>query len=97
MMGLRGARQLFGTRRDQEIVKELEIPDELTAAVPHTLDPRVGPFMILAYDWVQGISSGECHAPTFEDGMKVQEVIDGAVRSQDLARWVDTSGKKWPL
>ena len=40
---------------------------------------------------------GESLAPTFEDGMKVQEIVDGAVKSQELARWVDTSGKKWPV
>ncbi len=97
MIALRNDRKIFGTKRDQQAISELAIPADLTFDVPKTVDPRVGPFTQLAYDWANGILSGEPHAPTFEDGMKVQEIVDGAVKSQELARWVDTSGKKWPV
>jgi predicted dehydrogenase len=97
MLGLRGENHLFGTRRDEPMVKELPIPEDLASLVPKTPDPRVGPFSLLAHQWIHAIVSGECTAPTFEDGMKVQEVVDGGLRSQNLGRWVDTSGKRWPL
>ncbi len=97
MIALRNDSKIFGTKRDAQSITELPIPEELLVETPRTVDPRVGPFMQLAFDWAQGVLSGEPNAPTFEDGMKVQEIVDGAVKSQELARWVDTSGKKWPV
>jgi predicted dehydrogenase len=97
MIALRNDGKIFGTKRDQQAISELKIPDELTFDLPKTVDPRVGPFTQLAFDWADGILNGHSRAPTFEDGMKVQEIVDGAIKSQELARWVDTSGKKWPV
>lgn len=97
VVALRNDSKIFGTKRDQQAIAELPIPKDLTFDMPKTIDPRVGPFTQLAYDWAEGILSGESRAPSFEDGMKVQEIVDGAVKSQELARWVDTSGKKWPV
>ncbi len=97
MIALRNDGKIFGTTRDQQSIAELPIPDELIFDMPKTVDPRVGPFAQVAYDWADGILSGESRAPSFEDGLKVQEVVDGAIKSQELARWVDTSGKKWPV
>ncbi len=97
IIALRNDGKIFGTKRDQQAISELEIPEELTFDMPKTVDPRVGPFTQLAYDWAEGILAGEQRAPSFEDGMKVQEIVDGSMKSQELARWIDTSGKKWPV
>ncbi len=97
VLALRNDGKIFGTKRGQQAISELSIPDDLTFDLPKTVDQRVGPFTQLAYDWANGILSGVPRAPSFEDGMKVQEIVDGAVKSQELARWIDTSGKKWPV
>lgn len=97
VLALRNDGKIFGTKRGQQAISELAIPEELILELPKTVDPRVGPFSRLAYDWADGILSGEQRAPSFEDGMKVQEIVDGAMKSQELARWIDTSGKKWPV
>jgi predicted dehydrogenase len=97
MLALRNDSKIFGSKRDQQTITELAIPDELAENAPRSVDPRVGPFAQLAYNWAHGVLRGESRAPSFEDGMKVQEIVDGAIKSQDLARWIDTSGKKWPV
>jgi predicted dehydrogenase len=97
MLALRNDTKIFGTKRDDQLITELPIPGELGIDIARAVDPRVGPLAHLASDWASGILTGEQQAPTFEDGMKVQEIVDGATKSQDLARWVDTSGKKWPV
>jgi predicted dehydrogenase len=97
MLALRNDNKIFGSKRDQHQIAELPIPEELSSDAPASVDPRVVPFAQLAYNWAHGVLHRESRSPSFEDGMKVQEIVDGAIRSQDLARWVDTSGKKWPV
>lgn len=91
--------KLFGARRDEPVLAEIPLPDELAQSVQQAPDPRVGPFARLAHDWVRSIAErdGDGRAPTFADGMRVQEIVDGAMKSQELGRWIDTSGKKWPV
>jgi predicted dehydrogenase len=50
-------------------------------------------------DWIKAIRTGETPAqlPTFEDGARVQEIIDGVHRSSAQGRWIDTSGTRWPV
>ena len=36
-------------------------------------------------------------APSFADGAKIQEIMDGVIRSRAQGRWIDTSGTRWPL
>jgi predicted dehydrogenase len=47
---------------------------------------------------VRAIREGDFskNAPSFQDGAKVQEIIDGVTRSRVQGRWVDTSGARWP-
>lgn len=97
MMALQADGRLFGVRRDEQVVAELAVPDEPGGDLPNFPDPRLRPFILLAKDWVSAILTGTGSVPTFEDGMKVQEVLDSVHRSQDLHRWIDTSGKKWPV
>lgn len=54
-------------------------------------------FSILAGEWVWAMRSGTDASPSFEDGAKVQEVVDAVTRSQQLSRWIDLSGNKWPV
>ncbi|HET9014708.1 MAG TPA: Gfo/Idh/MocA family oxidoreductase [Thermomicrobiaceae bacterium] len=96
MIAVRADGRIFGVRRDEQVVGELagdEPPAEPAFASP---DPRLRPFALLAGEWVRTIRTGKGYAPTFEDGMKVQEVLDSVRRSQELGRWIDTSGKRWP-
>ena len=36
-------------------------------------------------------------SPSFADGVKTQELLDGALRSSQQGRWIDTSGARWPM
>jgi predicted dehydrogenase len=54
-------------------------------------------FTQLVEQWVTAIRTGEEASPSFEDGAKVQEVTDAVTRSVQLSRWIDLSGKKWPV
>ncbi|HET7036644.1 MAG TPA: Gfo/Idh/MocA family oxidoreductase, partial [Thermomicrobiaceae bacterium] len=102
MLTLRDGK-LYGARRDEPVLAEIPLPDEPAQAVQQAPDPRVGPFARLAQDWVRSIVEGGAReqgverAPTFADGMRVQEIVDGAMKSPELGRWIDTSGKKWPV
>jgi predicted dehydrogenase len=58
---------------------------------------HVRAFSILAGEWVLAMRTGADAAPSFEDGAKVQEVVDAVSRSQQLSRWIDLSGNKWPV
>jgi len=58
---------------------------------------HVRAFSILAGEWVWAMRSGVDASPSFEDGAKVQEVVDAVTRSQQLSRWIDLSGNKWPV
>jgi len=88
--------RVFGMRRDEQVLSEIELPD-VWGDLPNFADRRVRPFVLLAREWVRGILEGKSAVPSFEDGMKVQEVLDSVQRSQELQRWIDTSGKKWPV
>lgn len=97
MIALQADGRLFGVRRDEQVVSELPVPTDLWGELPRFADERARPFMLLAAEWVRGILTGTGNWPSFEDGMKVQEVVDSVHRSQALSRWIDTSGKKWPV
>lgn len=97
MVALQGDGRLYGVRRDEQVISELPLGDDGYGDLPNFPDPRVRPFILLAREWVRGILTGTSSAPTFEDGLKVQEVLDSVHRSQHLQRWIDISGKKWPV
>lgn len=58
---------------------------------------EIAAFRALVTDWLRALRSGEPFTPSFEDGARVQEVIDAVAQSQRLRRWVDLSGEKWPV
>ncbi|MDI3341249.1 MAG: Gfo/Idh/MocA family oxidoreductase [Sphaerobacter sp.] len=96
MLAVQADGRLFGVRRDDRVVCEMPLPD-VWGDLPKFPDWRVRPFVLLAREWIRSILTGTGAVPSFEDGMKVQEVLDSVQRSQELQRWIDTSGKKWPV
>jgi predicted dehydrogenase len=58
---------------------------------------QIEPFRALAADWIAAIRAGTAFTPSFEDGARVQEVLDAVSQSQRLRRWIDLSGEKWPV
>jgi predicted dehydrogenase len=99
LMVLQGDGRLFGARRDEPRMEEVAIPTYDDPQLSGLHDPRVFGFMVLASDWARSILTGDRieTLPSFEDGMRVQEVLHGVQRSESLSRWIDLSGKKWPL
>lgn len=92
MLAMHEPDQLVGTRAGGQIQSLLEVGEPPTAR-----ERTLAPFRELAEGWIHAIRSGEEASPSFEDGVKVQEVLDAVGRSQHLSRWMDLSGKKWPV
>ena len=90
--------QLLGAPRGGQISSMLTPADQRALANAGTgLARHVGPFSMLAGEWVLAMRTGTDAAPSFDDGAKVQEVLDAVSRSQQLSRWIDLSGNKWPV
>lgn len=85
--------QLVGTQSGSQIRALLKHDTPLPVG-----DQRhIQPFTALANGWIEAIRTGSEASPSFEDGAKVQEVLDAVPRSQQLKRWIDLSGEKWPV
>ena len=65
------------------------LPEHLTAEVSPDDHPLYGPTSLLLRVWISAIRTGEAVSPSFLDGLKVQELMDGAQRSGQLGRWVE--------
>jgi len=75
--------------RRGELVADALIPDQYirgASAGPH---PLIHPTVYLLKQWAAAIRSGTTHSPSFEDGYKVQEVIDAIGRSVQTRRSVE--------
>jgi len=88
--------KLYGARRRDTALTEQAIPDRLTGGLPIFAHPLTEPTILLLRAWVRAIQTGRSAAPSFADGVKIQEVLDGVVRSGQQGRWIDTSGARWP-
>jgi predicted dehydrogenase len=77
--------KLFGGKATDTQLNELPIPD----TYKHKHTGLIGPFTVLLNDWVNGVRHGasEVH-PSFEDGLKVQRVLDAVRQSSEGAGWV---------
>jgi predicted dehydrogenase len=94
---VQGDNELFGARRRDVGLRELPIPDRLNPKLPEFTHYLTRPTILLMRDWVSAIRTGEwtpC-APSFADGAKTQEIMDGVLRSRAQGRWIDTSGTRW--
>ena len=98
MLIVEGDTEIFGARKRDMHLRELAIPDRLNPKLPEFSHYLTRPTILLMRDWIQAIREGDFtkNAPSFHDGAKVQEIIDGVTRSRVQGRWVDTSGARWP-
>lgn len=96
-LALHDQSRLVGARRGEKVRSLL--PDERFGAgsQPTGTARTIGLFSMLAGEWVLAMRTGRDAHPSFEDGVKVQEVLDAVPRSQQLNRWIDLSGNKWPV
>ncbi len=88
LLMMTGDRKLYGAKRGG-MLEEKELPAELTEEVSPSEHPLAGPTELLLRVWIGSIRTGETESPSFLDGMKVQELMDGAVRSSQLGRWIE--------
>lgn len=96
-LALHDQTQLFGARRGEK-VRSLLPEERFGAGGPQTGTARtIGLFSMLAGEWVLAMRTGQDACPSFDDGVKVQEILDAVPRSQQLNRWIDLSGNKWPV
>ena len=87
---------LLGARRGDFSLTELPIPDRLMGGLVPGGHFLVQPTTLLLRAWGQAIRDGVPVSPSFADGVKTQEILDGALRSSQQGRWIDTSGARWP-
>ncbi|HEV2107177.1 MAG TPA: Gfo/Idh/MocA family oxidoreductase [Thermomicrobiales bacterium] len=97
MLMAHGDTALYGARRGEGSLAELDVPERLKSNLGTFSHPLAQPTALLQRTWIRAIRSGKPAAPTFEDGAKVQEVLDGVARSSSQGRWIDTSGTRWPV
>jgi predicted dehydrogenase len=97
MLIVQGDGELFGARRRDVGLRELPIPDRLSPKLPEFSHYLTRPTVLLMRDWIKAIRTGAGaeFSPSFADGAKVQEIIDGVIRSGVQGRWIDTSGSRW--
>lgn len=94
---VQGDGELFGARRKDVGLRELPIPDRLSPKLPEFSHYLTRPTVLLMRDWIEAIrtGAGAAFSPSFADGAKVQEIMDGVIRSGVQGRWIDTSGSRW--
>lgn len=88
---------LRGARTGDFSMNELPIPDRLLGGLAPGGHFLVQPTTLLLRTWARAIREGRPTSPSFADGVKTQELIDGALRSSQQGRWIDTSGARWPM
>jgi predicted dehydrogenase len=93
MLAVQEPGRLVGTQRGGKIEDLMDAPP----APPPGESKTVQLYGQLMADWLVALRTGKDASPSFEDGAKVQEVIDAVSRSMQLSRWVDLSGNKWPV
>jgi len=98
MLIIQGDGVLFGAQKRDVQLRELLIPERLKPKLPEFSHYLTRPTIMLMQEWVRAIRSTTptSFSPSFSDGEKVQEIIDGVIRSSAQGRWIDTRGTKWP-
>ena len=89
--------RLWGARRGEFSPSELPIPERLLGGFVPGGHFLVQPTALLLRAWATAIREKVPGAPSFGDGVKTQELIDGVLRSSQQGRWIDTSGARWPM
>lgn len=85
--------RLLGARAGERGLRELpvETPPELRA--PEGTPASLAPFLCLARQFVRAAGAGEAEAPTFEDGLLVQEVMGGVQKAAQDGQWAVIGGR----
>jgi predicted dehydrogenase len=95
-----GNEALYGAQAGGGLVEiQVETPTEDDEPVDAD-HPLVPPTLALLTDWVSAIRTGDPlppDAPTFADGAKVQEALDGVYRSSVQGRWVEMGGSRFSV
>lgn len=88
--------RLLGARRRETTFTDLPIPERLNGGLPEFDHSLTQPTILLLREWIGAIRTGTPRAPSFDDGAKVQEILDGVQRSVHQGRWLDLSGTRRP-
>ncbi|XHX77976.1 MAG: Gfo/Idh/MocA family protein [Stenomitos frigidus ULC029] len=78
--------KLWGSH-EGEPLKELDIPNHLEFSETFQ-DGRIAPFMRIIDRWVVGIDTGTAIAPSLQDGVYSQQLMDLAQESNRTGQWV---------
>ena len=89
--------RLWAARAGEFSLNELPVPERLSGGVIPGGHYLVQPTALLLRAWASSIRENLPASPSFADGVKTQELIDGALRSSQQGRWIDTSGARWPM
>jgi predicted dehydrogenase len=89
--------RLWAARSGEFSLSELPVPERLSGGVIPGGHYLVQPTALLLRAWAAAIRDNAPASPSFADGVKTQELIDGALRSSQQGRWIDTSGARWPM
>jgi predicted dehydrogenase len=89
--------RLWGARSGEFSFSELPVPERLSEGLVPGGHFLVQPTALLLRAWAGAIRGEIPASPSFADGVKTQELIDGALRSSQQGRWIDTSGARWPM
>ena len=89
--------RLWGARAGDFSLNELPVPERLSDGIIPGGHYLVQPTASLLRTWASAIRENHPASPSFADGVKTQELIDGALRSSQQGRWIDTSGARWPM
>lgn len=78
---------ILGAQVGEEKLQELPIPERLQAFADER-DDRLMPFRLMVREFVRGIHEGTSRAPTFYDGWRCQQVLDGVRESSTTGQRV---------
>ena len=84
--------RIFGGKRGEPLA-ELMIPEHLTRGASTGLHPLIQPTVLLLKTWVAAIRDRKQAAPSFYDGLRVQEILDAVGRSAASGRSVDLTAR----
>ncbi|HEV2529443.1 MAG TPA: Gfo/Idh/MocA family oxidoreductase [Thermomicrobiales bacterium] len=87
---------LLGAKRGEAEMSHIEVATPEDDALPPETHPTMHGTYRLLRRWVEAIREGEpTPSPSFHDGAKAQEIVDGIRRSGQQARWIDTAGRRF--
>ena len=87
---------LLGARRGESQLVEIDPNAGDDSDLPPSTHPMMAPTYRLMQSWVAAIRDGTASpSPSFHDGAKAQEIMDGVRRSGQQGRWIDTSGRRF--